>query len=92
MIGRTSGEIIAVRPLRDGVIADSGSPSHAAVFYARRTRAVRRAISHQSGHLRALRRHRGGEALCGNGSPQSRCVTPSSLRSRWPPRWERSLQ
>ena len=65
VIGRTPGSIVAVRPLKDGVIAD---------FDMRQ----QHVLPPPRGHLHPVRRYRGGAPRCARGYPEGRC--PSGVR------------
>ena len=87
MIGRTPGNIVAIRPLKDGVIADFEITErmlryfilkvHRRRYLARPRVVVCVPVRHHRG--RAARRDRGGDAR----PAPARCT---SSRSRWPPR------
>ena len=59
VIGRTPGSIVAVRPLKDGVIADFDIRQYAGKFPEKGMR-QQHVLPPPRGHLHSLRRDRGG--------------------------------
>ena len=64
MLGRTPGNIQAVRPLRDGVIADFEITEAMLRWFIARANTRRTLVKPPNHHLRALRHHRGRETRC----------------------------
>ena len=61
MLGRTPGNIVAIRPLREGVISDYDMTERMLKEFIRKVDLLP-ALQAPRGHLRPLRHHRGGGA------------------------------
>ena len=84
VIGRTPGSIVAVRPLKDGVIADFDITANMLENFLKKAMRQQHVLPPPRGHLHPVRRHRGGAPRRARSRPSRpvpvRC--PSS-RSPW---------
>ena len=71
VIGRTPGSIVAVRPLKDGVIADFDITANMLENFLKSLR-QQHVLPSPGGHLHSLRRYRGGAPRCARGYPEGR--------------------
>ena len=87
MLGRTPPNIRAVRPMRDGVIADFDAAEKMLVHFVRKAHGARPLAPAAAGDRRAARRSPRSSgarsATAGSASRRARCT---SSTSRWPPR------
>ena len=77
VIGRTPGSIVAVRPLKDGVIADFDITTNMLENFQEGMR-QQHVLPPPRGHLHPVRRYRGGAPRCARSYPEGRC--PSGIR------------
>ena len=77
MLGRTPGNIVAVRPLQDGVIADFEVTEAMLRYFIARAHNRRTLVQAAHHHLRARRHHRGREARRARLAPRA----PARARS-----------
>ena len=62
MLGRTPGSIVAIRPLKDGVIADFEITENMLRYFIQKIHNRKTLVRPAHRHLRPVRDHRGGEA------------------------------
>ena len=80
VIGRTPGSIVAVRPLKDGVIADFDITTNMLENFLKKACGNSMFCPPPRGHLHPVRRYRGGAPRCARSYPEGRC--PSGVRHR----------
>ena len=73
VIGRTPGSIVAVRPLKDGVIADFDITANMLETLPEKGLRQQHVLPPPRGHLHPLRRYRGGAPRRARGDPEGRC-------------------
>ena len=78
VIGRTPGSIVAVRPLKDGVIADFDITANMLETFLKKSLRQQHVLPPPRGHLHPVGRHRGGAPRGARSDPQGRC--PSGVR------------
>ncbi len=73
VIGRTPGSIVAVRPLKDSVIADFDITANMLENFLKKGLRQQHVLPSPGGHLHSLRRYRGGAPRCARGYPEGWC-------------------
>ena len=73
VIGRTPGSIVAVRPLKDGVIADFDITANMLENFLEKGLWQQHVLPSPGGHLHPLRCYRSGAPRSARGYPEGRC-------------------